>query len=192
MIADFLLNPLMLRIIFGVVGIFIVFVCFNSLIKKRSSTMVSAAILALIFGVVLIYEAIIPGVLAYLIPNAPLSRIRLIVAILSVYMVLLTFESIRLTQLKEKYALLWLIPCAILIALTCCPSIMVEIRSRFGMEFASQMVAVMFVAMLFAVYMISMTLSKNETKISQIAQRCAILEQRIEQLEKQLKEKEEV
>ena len=190
MLADFILNPIVLRIILGLVGFLIVFVCSKSLIKKRSSTMVSAAILALIFGVILLCEAIIPGVLAYFIPEAPLSRIRLLVAILSIYMVLLTFESIRLTQLKEKYALLWLIPCAILIALTCCPSIMVEIRARFGMEFSSQMVAVMFVAMLFAVYMISMTLSNGESKISAIAQRCALLEQRIEELEKKLKEKE--
>lgn len=188
MLADLFLNPIVLRILFVIAGILISFVCASNIIKKRSSSMVSAGILAGMFGVVLIFEGIFPGVLAYLTPDERLSRIRFIVALLSIYMVLLTFESIRLTQLKEKYALLWLVPCAVLIALTCCPSLMIEIRNRFGMEFSSQMVGVMFVAMLFAVYVISMTLSRNEAKIAAIAQRCAILEQRVEQLEKKLEE----
>lgn len=188
MIIDFILNPIVLRILFIILGAFIVWVCTSNILKKRSSSMVSAGIIASMFGVVLVCEGIFPGVIAFFIPVAPLARIRFVVGILSVYMVLLTFESIRLTQLKEKYALLWLVPCAVLIVLTCCPSLMIEVRTRFGMEFSSQMVGVMFVAMLFAVYVISMTLSRNESKIASIAQRCAILEQRVEQLEKKLEE----
>lgn len=187
-VASFILNPIVLRLLIALVGIFVTLFCVSNIIKKRSSSMVSACILAGVFGIVLFCEAIFPGVISYLTPNEPLSRIRFIVALLSVYMVLLTFESIRLTQLREKYALLWLIPCAVLIALVCFPSIMIEIRNRFGMEFSSQMVGVMFVAMLFAVYVISLTLSKNESKIAAIAQRCAVLEQRVEQLEKKLEE----
>ena len=190
MIIDFILNPIVLRVLFIIVGAFIVWGCTSNLLKKRSSSMVSAGIIASMFGVVLICEGVFPGVISFFIPAAPLARIRFVVGILSVYMVLLTFESIRLTQLKEKYALLWLVPCAVLIALTCCPSLMIEVRNRFGMEFSSQMVGVMFVAMLFAVYVISMTLSKNESKIASIAQRCAMLEQRVEQLEKKLEEED--
>lgn len=187
-VANFILNPIVLRILIALIGVFVSWFCFKTVFKKRSSSMVSACILAGVFGLVLICVSIFPSTLDFLIPDEPLSRIRLVVASLCVYMVLLTFESIRLTQLKEKYALLWLIPCSVLIALVCFPSIMIEIRNRFGMEFSSQMVAVMFVAMLFAVYVISMTLSKNESKIAAIAQRCAVLEQRVEQLEKKLEE----
>ena len=188
MIIDFILNPTVLRVLSIVFGVLIVFGCSSNLLKKRSSSMVSAGIIACIFGALLVVGGFFPSLISFLIPSAPLARIRLVVGILSVYMVLLTFESIRLTQLREKYALLWLIPCAVLIALVCFPSIMIEIRNRFGMEFSSQMVGVMFVAMLFAVYVISLTLSKNESKIAAIAQRCAVLEQRVEQLEKKLEE----
>lgn len=188
MIIDFILNPTVLRVLSIVFGVLIVFGCSSNLLKKRSSSMVSAGIIACIFGALLVVGGFFPSLISFLIPSAPLARIRLVVGILSVYMVLLTFESIRLTQLKEKYALLWLVPCGILIGLTCWPDLMVEVRARFGMEFSSQMVGVMFVAMLFAVYVISVTLSKNESKIALIAQRCAILEQRIEQLEKKLEE----
>ena len=48
----------------------------------------------------------------------------------------------------------------------------------------------MFIAMIFAVYVISMTLSTNEKKLAAIAQHCALLEQRVEQLEKKLEEVE--
>lgn len=183
-IGNFIFDPIVLRVILFVLGVTLSINCVVNMLKKRGSSMVSIGVLSTIFGVVLILRAIFPEVFAYFIPDEPLSRIRLIVAVLSVYMVLLTFESIRLTQLKEKYALLWLAPCVILITLTCCPSLLIQIRDRFGMEFSSQMVGVMFIALLFAMYVISITLSSCEAKLSAIAQRCATLEQRIECLEK--------
>ncbi len=190
MIIDFILNPTTLRVICIVLGLMIVFGCSSNLLRKRSSAMVSAGIMANIFGIGLVCEGIFPGVIGFIIPDAPLARIRFVVAVLSIYMVLLTFESIRLTQLKEKYALLWLVPCGILIGLTCWPDLMIEVRTRFGMEFSSQMVGVMFIAMIFAVYVISMTISTNEKKLAATAQHCALLEQRVEQLEKKLEEVE--
>ena len=112
-----------------------------------------------------------------------MGRIRLAVAGLSVFILVVTFESIRRTQLKERYALLWVVPCLAMLLMTAWPAVMDWLKATFGMEYASSMLAVVFVTMMASVFVLSKNLSRSERHIAQIAQRCAMLESRIRELE---------
>ena len=51
--------------------------------------------------------------------SAPIVRIRAAAVVGSVLLLVATFESIRRTQLKEGYALLWVIPSLAILLLAC-------------------------------------------------------------------------
>ena len=122
--------------------------------------------------------------------SAPIVRIRAAAVVGSVLLLVATFESIRRTQLKEGYALLWVIPSLAILLLACFPVVLEKVYRYFGMTYASTMAAVAFAALMVAVFVICRTLSKNERNIARIAQRLALLEERLREAEGTDKEKE--
>lgn len=116
--------------------------------------------------------------------GTPMGRIRLALFILCGVVLFVTFESIRRTKLKERYALLWMLPCLLLIGLTAFPGVLDWVQRTFGMTYASCMSAVVFLSLLAAVFMLSAAISSNERALSRIAQRCASLEARLRELER--------
>ena len=110
--------------------------------------------------------------------------IRTALAALCLLVLALTFEAIRRTALKERYALLWIAPCLLLLLLTAFPRILDWMRDVFGMTYSSSISCVVFVSLLAVAFHFSMAISRNERNLSKIAQRCASLEARIRELEK--------
>lgn len=108
-----------------------------------------------------------------------MGRIRAAVSAGALLLLFATFESIRRTQLKERYALLWVIPSLVILLLAFFPGVLDFVRSFFGMEYGSIMAGVAFLALMFAVFAICRTLSRNENNIARIAQRVALLEERL-------------
>ena len=106
-----------------------------------------------------------------------------IVRIRAVFLLAATFESIRRTQLKEGYALLWILPSFLILLLACFPVVLEKVYRYFGMTYASTMAAVAFAALMVAVFVICRTLSRNERNIARIAQRLALLEERLREAE---------
>ena len=113
----------------------------------------------------------------------PIVRIRAAAALGAVFLLAATFESIRRTQLKEGYALLWIIPSFLILLLACFPVVLEKVYRYFGMTYASTMAAVAFAALMVAVFVICRTLSRNERNIARIAQRLALLEERLREAE---------
>ena len=120
-----------------------------------------------------------------------LNRIRAAVSAGAILLLAATFESIRRTQLKERYALLWVLPSLAILLLAFFPSALDRIRLWFGMEYGSIMAGVAFLALLTAVFFISRTLSRNENNITRIAQRAALLEERVRELEERLAQRKD-
>lgn len=119
-----------------------------------------------------------------------LTRIRAAVSAGAILLLAATFESIRRTQLKERYALLWVLPSLAILLLAFFPRALDAVRAYFGMEYGSIMAGVAFLALLTAVFFISRTLSRNENNITRIAQRAALLEDRVRELEGRLAKRE--
>ena len=117
-----------------------------------------------------------------------LGRIRAAASAGAMLLLLATFESIRRTQLKERYALLWVVPSLAILLLAFFPVVLEAVRRYFGMEWGSTMAGVAFLSLLLAVFVISRTLSRNENDIARIAQYAARLEERLRRLEEERRE----
>ena len=111
--------------------------------------------------------------------HTPMGRIRIALAGLCLFLVFVTFESIRRTKLKERYALLWFLPCALLAGLVAFPGVLNWMRSAFGLTYASSVSAVVFLSLMVAAFVLSTAISTNERNLARIAQRCAMLEARL-------------
>ena len=153
-------------------------------ILRRSRASFPVVFLLAAAAAAMLVLAVSPDLFAAFLPDSRMGRIRLAVAGLSVFILVVTFESIRWTQLKERYALLWVVPCLAMLLMTAWPAVMDWLKATFGMEYASSMLAVVFVTMMASVFVLSKNLSRSEKNIAQIAQRCAMLESRIRDLEK--------
>ena len=64
-----------------------------------------------------------------------LTRIRAAVSAGAILLLAATFESIRRTQLKERYALLWVLPSLAILLLAFFPRALDAVRAYFGMEY---------------------------------------------------------
>ena len=179
-----LLTFLLPRLALAVAGTALFVAMVRYALFKQASSSFPLVILMALLSMVLVILSLAPALVDSLLPVSRIGRIRLAVAVMSVFIILVTFESIRKTQLKERYALLWVIPCMVMLLLTMQSDIMEWLRSSFGMEYSSSMLAVVFITMMTSVFVLSKNLSKSEKNIAQISQRCAILEARINELEK--------
>ena len=172
------------RAALGVAGAALAAGVIRHALVKRSRASFPALLLLLAVAAALLLLAVSPDLFTAFLPDSRMGRIRLAVAGLSVFILVVTFESIRWTQLKERYALLWVFPCLAMLLMTAWPAAMDWLKATFGMEYASSMLAVVFVTMMASVFVLSKNLSRSERNIAQIAQRCAMLESRIRDLER--------
>lgn len=172
------------RVGLGVVGSILAVVVVRHAVVKRSRASFPVVFLFAAAAAAMLLLAVSPALFDAFLPDSRMGRIRLAVAGLSVFILVVTFESIRRTQLKERYALLWVVPCFAMLLMTAWLGVMNWLKATFGMEYASSMLAVVFVTMTTAVFVLSKNLSRSERNIAQIAQRCAMLESRIRELEK--------
>jgi len=174
----------MTRVLASVAGVVLLLVMGGYFRAKRLSASFPVLFVLFLFTLALLLLAFFPGLLDRIVPDMRLGRIRGAVAVLTVFIMTVTFESIRRTQLKERYALLWVIPCVFILFLTAHPGVMDWLRESFGMEYVSTMLAVVFLSVMAAVFVLAKNLSENERNVAQLAQRCAALEARLRKLEK--------
>lgn len=120
-------------------------------------------------------------------PSTQLGRIRAAICAGAMLLLFATFESIRTTHLKERYALLWVLPSLAILALAFFPGALHAVRAYFGMEYGSIMAGVAFLSLLAAVFAISRTISRNEDNIAAVASREACLDERVARLEARIR-----
>lgn len=176
------------RVALGVAGLVALAASVWYAVARRSRSSFPLLFILASGAALMLTFSLFPSFFEAFMPDSRMGRIRLAVAMISLFIMVITFESIRWTQMKERYALLWLLPCLAILFLTAFPGVLDWLRTAFGMEYASTMAAVVFLAMMTAVFVISRYLSRNENNISRIAQRCAMLEERIRELEKAAEE----
>ncbi len=173
----------MTHFLIGLCGVVILLGTLRYLYVKRLRVSFPIVFLLACASLGLLLVSLFPHLIDSFMPETRMGRIRAAVVVMTVFIMVVTFESIRLTQLKERYALLWVIPCVFVLFLTAYPGVMDWFRSSFGMEYSSTMVAVVFLSVMGSVFVLSKSISKNEKNIARIAQRCAMLEARIKELE---------
>ena len=101
-------------------------------------------------------------------------------------MLLITLESIRVTRLQERYALLWVVTALVILAATLFPEAVNLVRAVMGMRYDEAVLAVAFTFLVLLAFHFSISVSALQSKLAKTAQRIALLDARIDELEKQL------
>lgn len=170
------------RILIGLAGLLII--GFTARLAWKRDCSLITAILWLIVGAVLIFFAAYPQkVIRLVVQTEYMTRIRFIMGAVSVFVLLITFESIRRTHLQERYALLWVVTGLVILTSVLFPRAVSLFRAVTGMDYVSAIVAVAFTFLVLVAFNFSIAMSAMEDDRSKLAQRIAILEARLKKLE---------
>ncbi len=115
-----------------------------------------------------------------------MMRIRVLMGAVSIVVFLITLLAIRSYKLREKYAVLWLATAVMITLVAFFPELVETARLWFGMQYVTSVVAVVFVFLVLVSFHFSIALSALNSKVAATASRCAILEARIQDLERRL------
>jgi len=178
------------RVLIGLAGLLVVVLAGKVVGKKDCSVL--TGLLWIVAGLVMVVFSIIPqDVIRFVISTEYLTRIRVIMGMVSVLVLYITFESIRRTHLQEKYALLWVATALIILISVLFPNAVALFRAVTGMEYATAIAAVSFTFLVMVAFHFSISMSAVQSKHSKVAQRVAILEARLKKLEEQLAGKDD-
>jgi|APCry1669188970_1035186.scaffolds.fasta_scaffold04657_3 hypothetical protein len=170
------------RGIIAVIGVLIGIVAVRVLLQRRC-TVVSGCLWLLVSLTLLVFAAMPQQVVNYVIQTEYILRLRVIMGGLSVFVLLITMESIRVTRLQERYALLWMATGLGLLGAAIFPQAVNLLRAVMGMRYIEAMDAVSFMFLVLLAFHFSISVSAMQSKLDKIAQRNAILEARVEALE---------
>ncbi len=115
-----------------------------------------------------------------------MMRIRVLMGVVSIGVFLITLAAIRSYKLREKYAVLWLATAGMITLAAFFPQLMDISREWFGMQYITSVVTVVFLFLVLVSFHFSIALSALNDKAAATASRCAILEARIQELERRL------
>jgi hypothetical protein len=114
-----------------------------------------------------------------------MTRIRFVVGGISVLVLCITWESIRRTHLHERYALLWVATALVLLAAAIFPKLIGVFRALTGTQYTTAVIAVAFTFLILVAFHFSIALSASQTRQTRIAQRLAILENKLHRMERE-------
>ena len=107
---------------------------------------------------------------------------RLEIIVVSLVMCGLIFELIRRRRLMERYAILWLLAGVTVVVLSVGQDLLVKLAHGAGISYApSAVFAIAFLFVLAMLVQFSITISRLSDQNTALAQRLALLQQRLEQ-----------
>lgn len=166
------------------VGLLLLLVVLLAGIRRRSRVLPSLFGLGL--GGVLVTLSLHNGFLTWVQQTSFLLRIRFMMGLLSVTVIAITFESIRISRLLERFALLWLGTGFMVLVVALFPQLIDFSTRILGVQYVTAVVGVVFTFLLLVAFHFSIALSSLEADRAKIAQRCALLELRVQAIEAQL------
>ena len=115
-----------------------------------------------------------------------LIKIQIIVGLLSLILLLITFELIRKKRLREEYAILWLFTGIVVLMLSLWPEFFLsQFFARItGIFYLSAIVVIAFLFLLLIVLHFSVVISKLTNQNKELAQRYGLLELEINELKR--------
>lgn len=143
------------------------------------------AVAGMAMGLFMVLIAIDPRILRYLADTSFLDRIRIMMIVLSLLVVIITMEAIRRSHLQERYAILWVTTGLIILITAFFPHVLDLFSFLLGTQYVTSVVGIVFTFLLLIAFHFSIALSGIQKKQAQIAQRCATLEAKLEELSNQ-------
>jgi ABC-type multidrug transport system fused ATPase/permease subunit len=170
------------RLAAGLLGLLLLVIVLVGRWERRLKA--APALVVGLAGLLLVAMALDTRVLHALVETSFLTRIRLLLGLLSAFVLAVTFESIRISRLRERYALLWLGTAAMVLLAALFPQAIRFLTAVLGVQYVTAVVAVVFTFLLLVSFHFSLALSGLEEDRARIAQRCALIELRVAELEK--------
>ena len=170
------------RAVLGVLGVAILVLVGRAAVRKNTG-FIAILLWALLCSFLAVFAAFPEAVINTVVATEYMTRIRVVMGGVSLFVLLITFESIRKTHLQERYALLWVTTALVMLLGCFFPDAVTLFRAVTGMQYGAAMAAVAFVFLSMVSFHFSISLSSLRSKQSQVAQRVAILEERIRELE---------
>ena len=110
--------------------------------------------------------------------------------IISFFFLVAVIELIRRHRLKEKYSILWLFSAVVLLVFSSWRGLLHKTSRLLGVDYPPSLLFMFaFVFLLFIVFHFSTVISKESDRSKTLAQRIGLLENKIEELRKELEEK---
>ena len=141
------------------------------------------ALIGVLLGIFMVAVSLNTSILHQVIGSSFLSRIRLLLGLLSLFVFAITFESIRIARLKERFAFLWLATSGMVLLAALFPQLIQFVTEVLGVQYITAIVAVVFTFLLMVAFHFSIALSGLEEDRAKIAQRCALLDLRLQKIE---------
>ena len=131
-----------------------------------------------------ILVAIIPGAIFELQQVDFETRTRLAAGLLSAVVLLVTFDSLRRGHMQENYALLWVFTGILIFLCASNPEVASILTRLTGLDYAQSIIAVLFTFLVLVAFHYSLALSNSKDANSRLVQRLAVVEARLEAVEK--------
>jgi uncharacterized membrane protein YozB (DUF420 family) len=173
-----------MRVLLEILGGLLVLVCglaFVSL-RKRSRWLAGFGLLVGV-ALVLFLSGITPDLTAARVTME--LKLRAVTGLLSFLILVVTLESVRRTQMHERYALLWVGTGLVILFFALYPTTILAWLQRItGMQYVTAIVIVVFAFLLLVSFHFSLMLSRARDDAARLARRIALLEQRLAELER--------
>jgi hypothetical protein len=112
------------------------------------------------------------------------TRMQVLAIVVAAGLFFLVFELVRRKRLMERYALLWLFSTTVLLGLAVWKALLEKVANAIGIYYApSALFAIAFACVLVLLLHFSIVISSLSDQNKILAQRMAILQQRLEALE---------
>ena len=139
-----------------------------------------------VVGVTMLCFAVNPPLVYALGTVSHLSRIRILMAVFSAVVLLVTFESIRVSRLRERYALLWVATGLFILAGAMVTHVLDFFCAVLGMQYVTLVVAIVFSFLILVAFQYSIELSRFHEDRTKMAQKIAMLEADMKDLRERL------
>jgi hypothetical protein len=173
------------RSAFAIFGVLILILTIRVL-WKRDCTFLAATLWLLVGAVSVVFSIIPQPIVDFVSATEYFARIRVIMGGISLLVLLTTLESIRRTKLQERYALLWVVTGLAIFLCAIFPRAVNLFRAVTGMQYVTAVVAVAFTFLVLVAFNFSIAMSAMECDRDKIAQKVAILEARLRELERKI------
>ncbi|HME42675.1 MAG TPA: DUF2304 domain-containing protein [Syntrophorhabdales bacterium] len=113
-----------------------------------------------------------------------MAQAQMLIGILAIVFFLFTIEFIRKRHLREEYAILWLSMSLAIALLSLWPGLVALLSHLTGLFYVSAVVVIVFIFLISVLMHYSIVISRIKETNKELAQRYALLELRLKELER--------
>lgn len=115
-------------------------------------------------------------------------QIRLWIGLISIAFFIATFEFVRKRRLREEYAILWLLTALSIAVLSLWPGLVDTLSRITGFYYLTSVVFIVFVFVIAILMHYSVVISKMKETNKDMVQKCALLEQKVREMNDRMAE----